>query len=331
MENLDQLAGQRVLRGTNVASIDIGSHTARMLIGRYTGQKDLFRAITRRRSYIKLAEGFDAQTESSISKEALKRTINALKGFSSTAMEHGVAHIRAVSTGIVRKAVNKNHFIDSIYRNTGIGVKIVSGLQEALLTRLGALHYLGVSKKDSMIFDLGGGTTEFIKVSNSDEIIRSLPIGALVMTMTFFSSDPPAKDEMKSLSNYVLETLEEALSRENYAKDNSLIGTGGTVTTLASMINNIKMENITPSRINGLIIKRAGIEGLLNRIKGMPFEERLKLKGIDQGRAGVILAGAFAVSGILNYFNSDEITVSYSDILEGIIIDNVHQDILERK
>lgn len=326
MDNTYQPARQRVIRGTNVASIDIGSHTARMLIGTYTGQKDLFRAITRKRSYIKLAEGFDAQTESSISEEAIQRTIKAINGFLNTAKKHGVEHIWAVSTGVVRWAVNKNYFIDSIYQNTGIRVEIISWVREAILTRLGTLHYLGVSKKDSIIFDLGGGTTEFIKGSNNNEIIRSLPIGALVMTQTFFSSDPPAKDEMKSLSNYVLETLEGALSRENYAKDNYLIGTGGTVTTIAAMINNISIESITPSRLNGLTLKRSGIEGLLKSIKGMPYEERLKLKGIDQERAGVILAGALSVSGILNYFNSDEITVSYSDILEGIITERVSKE-----
>ena len=72
--------------------------------------------------------------------------------------------------------------------------------------------------------------------------------------------------------------------------------------------------------MNGLILQRDQIEDLFESIKTLSVTERMRLHGLEQGRAGIILAGTIAVLRILYFFRSIQMTVSLSDILEGIII-----------
>jgi exopolyphosphatase/guanosine-5'-triphosphate,3'-diphosphate pyrophosphatase len=98
-----------------------------------------------------------------------------------------------------------------------------------------------------------------------------------------------------------------------------VVGTGGTVTTLGAMSHSVSVEDITPEVINGLTLERSQIEALFDRLRNLTFEERAKLPGLDPGRAGVIVAGSLVVIRILHFFKSVQLTVSMSDLLEGIL------------
>ena len=141
------------------------------------------------------------------------------------------------------------------------------------------------------------------------------------MTQDFLERDPPSNSQMEGLSVYIEEILEEKLPREIYGGDPyNVIGCGGTVTTIASMVNQIDLPDITADRLNGLTVRREVIEELLSRIRHLPLSERKELTGLDKGRAGVILAGTMALIGILQFLRAEYMKVSYSDILEGILI-----------
>jgi exopolyphosphatase / guanosine-5'-triphosphate,3'-diphosphate pyrophosphatase len=99
-----------------------------------------------------------------------------------------------------------------------------------------------------------------------------------------------------------------------------LVGTGGTVTTLASLIHEISIDETSPERMNGLILALADMEDLLTRIKKMAMQERVDLLGLEPERANVILAGFFIVMMIMRTFQSSELRVSLSDLLEGTLI-----------
>ena len=115
------------IESRHIASIDIGSHTARLLIARETTSEDLFKPIVRKREYISLAEGFNKDSGSEISTDAIKRSLRVLDDFIRIARKYHVDIIRAVSTGIMRRAVNKKPFLDLILERTGIEVSLVSG------------------------------------------------------------------------------------------------------------------------------------------------------------------------------------------------------------
>ncbi|MFC1869539.1 hypothetical protein ACFL0H_15600 [Thermodesulfobacteriota bacterium] len=307
--------------GKNIASIDIGSHTARLLVAKRIDTPELFEPLARDRAYIRLAEGFGVQGIGSISTEAIERTLKVLEKFLLTLKEFGAEDIRAVTTGVVRRADNRNYFLSLIHEKTGIDVTGITGEEEARLTYKGVLRAINIDDGTSVIFDLGGGTTEFISRQKDGIKAISVPLGAVLLTQRFLDSDPPRDDKIEALSGYTDDILEKALPRRKYdGKIAILAGSGGTVTTLAAMLKNIDIKGITPDKLNGLILERRQIEDLFDHMKSVSISERMRLPGLDRGRAGVILAGTMAVIRILYFFNCVRMTVSHSDILEGILI-----------
>jgi exopolyphosphatase / guanosine-5'-triphosphate,3'-diphosphate pyrophosphatase len=310
------------LYGKRIAAIDIGSHTTRMLVAEYTDSPEFFLPIAREMVYTHLAEGFCGTDEGDLVKDAVIRTADTIKAFVDRAKKCGAGIFLAISTGIARSARNKKYLLDSVKGQAGIDIRIISGEEEAHLTRRGVIHGSGrVHPDSSVIFDLGGATTEFIWGKEEDQKIASLPIGALVLTQEFLLSDPPEEDMLRALGTRIDSILEQGLSREKDGLNNiRLTGAGGTATNLAAIINGLGVREITPERINGLILSRDQIERLFSRIKPMPVSGRKKIRGMEQGRAGVIIAGALAVTRIMHFVNAEELAVSYSDILEGILI-----------
>ncbi|MBN1850884.1 MAG: hypothetical protein JW932_20130 [Deltaproteobacteria bacterium] len=307
--------------GDKIASIDIGSHTVRMLVAERQFSPELYKPLLRKRGYSRLADGFRKNDERRLQPEAIDRTLLLLDDCSLTLQEYGVVHPQAVSTGVVRDAVNKDDFIQRIYHQTGIRVRVISGEHEALLTKLGVWHSLDMMEGASIIFDLGGGTTEFIFTKAEETLIRSLPIGAMVFTQQFLNSGTPHAEKIDHLFTHTQEVLEEAFpERYEIQEGFTLIGSGGTVTTLAAMINQMEVSDITPAKLNGLKITREQIQDLFSSMRVLSHEDRLHLPGLDEGRAEVILAGTLAVIQIMHFFRSFHLTVSYSDMLEGALI-----------
>jgi exopolyphosphatase/guanosine-5'-triphosphate,3'-diphosphate pyrophosphatase len=306
---------------TSLASMDIGSHTARLLVAQRIGASQLFEPLFRKRAYIRLAQDFHTDIKGALKPEAIARTLNALEDFASVARRYGVENTHAVCTGVVREASNRDEFLRLIYKRTGIEVEIISGEEEAWLTEKGVLHALGMGNRPSMIFDLGGGSTEFIYGEPESRKVKSVPLGAMVLTQKYVTSDPPKKESVEALGKAVDRLLRVSFSEYRCPRNDApLVGTGGTVTTLAAMIYAIDTEEIRPERMNGLILEMEPLEDLFARIRTMTTHERLKLSGLDPGRADVIPGGCLAVIRILRFFKSPRMVVCLSDLLEGILI-----------
>ncbi len=307
--------------GANLASIDIGSHTARLLVVQSIGPPELLEPLFRKRVYIRLAEDFHTEGRGTLQPEAIGRTLNSLEDFASLTKGYGVESTHAVSTGVVREASNKDEFLRRIQEHTGIEVEVISGEEEAWLTEKGVLHALNMESGPFMIFDLGGGSTEFIYGKRDSRKAKSVPLGAMVLAQKYLTSDPPQRERVEALGKEVDGLLKVSFSKyPHFRKDGLLVGTGGTVTALAAMIYAIDMEEMSPERMNGLILEREQLEDLFTRIKTMTTDERLKLPGLDRGRADVIPAGCMAVIRILRFLKSARMVVCLSDLLEGILI-----------
>ena len=226
----------------------------------------------------------------------------------------------AVATGVVREANNQAAFLRAIRDHTGIEVKTISGEEEAFLTGLGVRHALQILDEPFVIFDLGGGTTEFLIGVKGGAQAFSLPLGAAIYTHRFFRSDPPGTREIAGLEKEAVAVLQ-AFHGPRPLEGRLLVGTGGTVTTLASLIHKIGVDEISPDRMNGLTLAMTDLEALLTKMKKMARQERVELLGLDPERADVILAGFLMVMVIMRRFQSSELKVSLSDLLEGTLID----------
>ncbi len=301
-----------------IASIDLGSHTARLLMGRAKEGFETFVPLVRKRSYLRLAGDFDP-VRKWISREGLARTIAVMKDFSRDIKKFRVNRVIAVATGVIREAANGDAFLRGIFEACGLRIRVISGETEALLSGKGALGGLGIKAPPFLVFDLGGGTTEFLCHGEAGMVVKSVPLGAMVLTKAFLTSDPPAPMEMKALKDHIGQTLARECSA--FTANGPVIGTGGTITALCAMHHGILLNAIAPERINGLKLTLFQIERCLDKMRRLTESRRMKELGLDSGRAQVLVAGAAVVVQILQHLGAGELVVSMCDLLEGALMD----------
>lgn len=300
-----------------LASIDIGSYTARMLIARKETLSNKIIPTSRKREYISIADYFEEP--GIIKKEAIERTVQVVNRFVLYAQREGVEQIIAVGTGVIRRAMNKDNFITQVKEATGIRIVLVSGKQEACLTAEGVIHSLRLKDKGSLfIVDIGGGSTEFFIKKDGKAFIYSIPIGAATLHNRYINSDPAKEDELYKVCSHVKGVLKEHLNGQNNFE--IIIGTGGTVTALVALIYGMDMHGISLEKVNGKILKYGILKNLFEKIKRMNLEQKINILGLDNKRAKVIIPGIIILTNIMHLLPSEYITVSLSDILEGILI-----------
>lgn len=285
----------------------------------------LFRPLCRKRITIRLAEGIGGVENQIIKPEAGDRTLKACQEFVATAGAYDAEAILAVSTGVTRHAANVAELLELIHERTGLLVRVLSGAEEARLTGKGVLHSLGKPAGSFMIFDLGGGSIEFLEGDPEKSKALSLPLGAAVLTKRFFSADPPGEKNIAHLARYVDETLESSLGNSGQEVGNAALfaGTGGTVTSLAAVVYGVGVEKIRPERIDGLKLGKRDVVAVFEKMKNMTVAQRQGLRGMDRGRAEVILAGATVVMRLYDFFNTRMLTVSMTDLIEGLLVERL--------
>ena len=304
------------------ASIDIGTHTARLLVARAGGSPLCVSDIERSRCYIRLGEGWDTASKGILCSDAIDRTLKAIESFQAIISKYSLDYVKAVATGVVREALNRDQFLETVFEKTGIMIQILNGEEEALLSAKGVTNALGLTEGPILIFDLGGGSTEFFVRSGEQIALKSIPVGAMRLTRQFLHLDPPDPSEIDSLVEYVDGCFFNLIKDLNINEPNiSIAGTGGTVVSLACMNEGLTGEYLTPKKINGVKIKKNKINEILNYLGSIKFEKRCNVACLDPAKAGVILAGLLVVSRLLHLLDKQSMTACMSDILEGLIIE----------
>jgi exopolyphosphatase/guanosine-5'-triphosphate,3'-diphosphate pyrophosphatase len=311
-----------------LASIEIGTNSIRMLIARIDGMGGALRPVLRKRSLTRLGEGFGTQGTGALTKEAMARSFEVLRGFLSLASKQGASSPLVVATGVVRRATNSEVFMGLIAENLEPAITIISGQREADLTWKGVTSCLEGGGDADVIFDLGGGSTEFILRDTRRRKALSMDMGAVTLTYEYLTSDPPTDGEIHHLASYIEKELNRCIEprKATIRRRSFIVGTGGTVVTLAAMSHGIGVGEFGEA-INGLVIQAEGIQSLFETMKGMPATHRLRLKGLEPGREDSILAGTVLAAKIMEHFHADRITASYSDILEGILVDYLEGEV----
>ncbi len=307
-----------------VASIDIGTNTLRLFIGELRG-KELVPLLLKR-EITRLGGGFKHGV---LHPESIKRTLKSIKEFMEIINEYRVERVRAVGTRILRDAFNKSEFIELIKKECGLKVEIISWEAEARLTLKGVLAGTGISEglpRDDfrgIIFDIGGGSTEFILTDGVLPLkVRSLDLGVVYLTERFIHSDPPSTEELSRLKDEVREKLSE-LDEDFRMKPSILIGTAGTITTLALIDQDLDFYD--RGRINGYILYKKRVEMIFNRIKGLTLKERRNIRGLDRGREDIIIAGIIITVEVMDGLGFEKLKVSDCGLVEGLLLDMVEQ------
>jgi len=252
-----------------------------------------------------------------ISDEAMARNIEALREFMEIAAKENVKEIIAVGTMCLRTAKNSDVFLKRAKDELELTIKVIPGEEEARLSYLAVLSTIGNTDKNVVVFDTGGGSTEFIfgKGTNLENRI-SLNLGAVHPTEEFLISDPVTEDELAKMQDYMKNFFGERIVDR---KADFLIGIGGTVTSMGAVMH--KMVNYDPMVIQGSQMTQKEVNAQIEMYMKKTIEERKQIPGLQPKRADVILAGAGIIKTIMEIFNIDSFTISDRGLRHGILFD----------
>lgn len=295
------------------AAIDIGSNTVRMLVGEvFCSQvvpRHYFRHVTR------LGGGYDPVV--GISAAASARTLSALELFAQVLDKINSTCIRAVATEAVRRAVNGPQFVADVLARTGLTVEIIDGEEEAALSSSGVMAGLKPQPSAALIFDVGGGSTEFIMIKGGKRLWqKSYPLGVVSLAE---APDPESDVSIEKVLTVLKEDLRVAgLSPLLASEGCELVGTAGTVTTLAAL--NLAMTEYDWQRINNSVLSHSTLLSLYERLLPLAPVDRELLPGVEKGRGDLIVHGAAIVLSLMNLLGKDHLRASDFGLLEGILL-----------
>jgi exopolyphosphatase/guanosine-5'-triphosphate,3'-diphosphate pyrophosphatase len=284
-----------------VAALDLGTNTTRLLVADVVDGD--VAEVHRETRITRLGEGVDARRL--LLPVPIARVRNALTAYRRTLESLGAERALAVATSAVRDAENGEAFLGEIEWSYGFTTRLVSGDEEAQLTRRGVQPAAG-----TLVLDIGGGSTELIV----DDFHVSLDLGSVRYTERFVLTDPPDPAELRDAAAAVREALE----RHAPVRPRAAVGVAGTVTTLAAL--DLGLDRYERERVHGHRLTLDAARVQLARLAALPLEQRRKVPALEPERAPVIVAGGVILTETLAFFGLDAIEVSERDILDGIAL-----------
>ncbi len=301
------------------ASLDLGTQTFRLLIGK---NNPTFRPILRKRFNVRLGDGLSKTGE--ISNEAMKRGLLALKEIKGLLTQAETEDVFAAGTEAFRRAKNAAQFIEKAKTELGIEIKVLSPEEEAFFTAKGVLCLLQKKAFPCLIIDVGGGSTEYVLCNDSKvHAWGSLSLGAVTLKEKCFPVDEiPTLKEIETAKEVIDQSLSPIKNLEYAPKE--AIATGGTASCLAAL--DLRLEYYLPEKTHGHKLKVAKLRQLIDKLSKLSPQERLRLKGMEEGREDIILPGALIFLGIAEALGLEYFRVSETGILEGLLLHLYEKD-----
>ncbi len=283
--------------------IDIGTNSVLALLADVSGDDPA--VVSDRRMTTRLGEGLAGSGR--LSPEAMMRTADAV----SMLMEDIVCDsVILIGTEALRTASNASEFTDLLHRQVKQKLTILTGLKEAELTYLGALHRLNLISKRVLIVDVGGGSSEFILGKMEGIIdICSIPIGALRLR------ESPVEDSLIHYYDRAFEILADKLTFARELDAGELIATGGTITSVAAIA--LGLKKYEPVSIHGYNLSVKTLNEIASRFDNQSLKKRRMLIPFDPDRANLILPGAGIFLAVLGILKAEELIVSVGGLRFG--------------
>ncbi|MFA9200470.1 MAG: Ppx/GppA phosphatase family protein [Cypionkella sp.] len=307
------------------AALDLGTNNCRLLIARPEGEH--FTVIDAFSRVVRLGEGLAATGR--LSEAAMDRALAALHVCAEKLRRRNVFLARSVATEACRRAVNGGDFIDRVRAETGIALDIISAQEEARLAVLGCHILLEHGHGPAVIFDIGGGSTELVLIEPGEHVPRiidwaSVPWGVVSLTDTVGRAEGDREEarlaryaRMRMLVSDSFAPFAARVAGAATADDIRLLGTSGTVTTLASL--HLELRQYDRRAVDGLIVPAPAMRGISERLSAMAPEERRTLPCIGPDRADLVVAGCAILESIMDIWPADRLGVADRGIREGIL------------
>lgn len=316
------------------AAIDLGTNNCRLLIARPLRDRagrSGFRVIEAFSRIVRLGEGLS--TSGRLSDAAMARTIEALKICSEKMARRGVSSARAVATEACRRAANGAEFLHDVKAATGISLDIISTAEEARLALSGCAPLLEPPHREAIVFDIGGGSTEILWArllgGGRTDVIDwiSLPFGVVNLTERFGPghADSGSYAQMIDLVADALRPFEEkhGLSQKLQSGQIQVLGTSGTVTTLAGV--HLNLPRYERRHVDGCWLEFPTVIEQSRRLASISVPERALHPCIGEERADLVVAGCAILEALYRFWPATRLRVADRGVREGVLVELMGQ------
>ncbi len=295
-----------------IAALDVGTNTVLLLVAEGTHPGAL-RPVLECARITRLGRGVDRSGK--LDPEAARRTLDTIVEFADAARAAGASKILAVATSALRDAQDGAEFVRTVKERAGVDLQIIAGREEAQLSHLAVMRGLELDPEQPMlIVDIGGGSTEFIRAEPGRELVMtSVQMGSVRLTEQLIHHDPPAPAEIEQMRASIDATLRSIGWDWQPAV---MVGIAGTVTTVCAVA--LGMDTYDHSRVHGHQLPREEVARVARLLCELTISERKKLKGMMEGRADVICAGAMILERVMEHFSAATVVVSDQGVRWGL-------------
>jgi exopolyphosphatase/guanosine-5'-triphosphate,3'-diphosphate pyrophosphatase len=294
------------------AVIDVGTNSVKFHIGERS-EAGTWRTVVDRAEVTRLGEGLDETGE--LGEEPMERTVDAIAGMADEAARNGVAETAAVGTAGLRAARNGAAFVAAVNARCGVEIEVIGGEEEARLAYLAAVSGLDLGQGPLVVFDSGGGSSQFT-FGHGEEVEErfSVDVGAVRVNERFGLAGVVSDDALAA----ALEALGAELARlDGRPTPDAVVGMGGAVTNLAAVKHELAAYDADV--VQGTRLDRDEIDGQIELYRTSTVEERREIVGLQPNRAEVILAGACIVRTVLAKLGCSSLTVSDRGLRHGVL------------
>ncbi len=310
-----------------LGAIDVGTNSIHLIVVEMDSRFGTSRTILKAREMVRLGAG-DALSRGHLSKKAVQRGVAAIAKFVRAATAAGASDVRAVATSAVREASNRDDFVAAVRAASGIEVEVLDDVEEARLIHLGVSRGYPLGGRVACIFDIGGGSTEFV-VGDADRpfFLHSVRLGSLRLYDRFLRDDDGSALGYRALAKCVRDTLAPLCAQLADYRFDALIGTSGTVLGLAALDAADAGVAAPAQRAHGYVLRLERLRALGRTMTAMTPAERRKMPGMNPRRSDIIVAGNAIVIAILEGLGRDELVVSERALREGVVVDYLERNI----
>jgi len=307
--------------GPLLAVLDLGTNNCRLLIAAEAARGG-FRVVDSFSRIVRLGEGV-GQT-GVLSEAALDRTIAALKICSDRIAKHKVQHVRCIATQAARLARNADVLVRRAREEAGLELDVISAEDEADLAAEGCAPLIGRKYKGALIFDIGGGSTEIIWLQKSPtgpqkKLAASVPLGVVSLAENYgaASTSRIGFDRMRADLRARFEPFAREMGGAFDVRKNHLLGTSGTVTTLAAIA--LKLPRYNRTRVDGSWHETSHMLRVVEKLVGQDAEALAQIGSIGPERADLMLPGCAIFTAICSLWPSPVLRVADRGLREGML------------